>query len=209
MTASGASRRGSRPTPAILVWPRKRPIEGPARLGECLRFISDTIIAPPFAAVRALTRRDRTTAFPRPVMASKSRGLSRYGLAAAMAMAASGCSTSPLPEIQSMTPPAATPVPAGQTAAAPPAGASSAGGLAPVDSAASPLPETVSIVGFRGSTVVLYRDERGNDGERATVSSLSLPMTGRRSAANGSRLEVATTSGPRWIARSEVVIGSR
>lgn len=142
-------------------------------------------------------------------MASSCRGWSRFGLAAAVAMAVSGCSTAPLPEIQAMTPPAAAPVPAGQTAAAPPAGASSSGGLAPVESAASALPETVSIVGFRGSTVVLYRDERGNDGERATVSSLSLPMTGRRSEANGNRLEVATTSGPRWIARSEVVIGGR
>lgn len=122
-------------------------------------------------------------------------------------MAASGCSTAPLPEIQAMTPPAAAP--GSQTAAAPPAAAPSTGGLGPIESAGAALPETVSIVGFRGSTVVLYRDERSNDGERATVSSLSLPMTGRRSAANGSRLEVATTSGPRWIARSEVVIGSR
>lgn len=128
-------------------------------------------------------------------------------LAAFAVVTTAGCSTAPLPEIQSMTPPdaaaanGASPVP-------PPPGASSAGALTPVDPAAS-SPETVSIVGFRSSTVVLYRDERSNDGEKATVSSLSLPMTGRRSAANGNRLEVATISGPRWIARADVVVGNR
>lgn len=63
------------------------------------------------------------------------------------------------------------------------------------------------ITGFKGTTVVLFGDETGNDGERIAVSSLSLPLQTKSSAANASRVQIQTAYGARWVARSELLFG--
>ncbi len=68
--------------------------------------------------------------------------------------------------------------------------------------------DPASIVSFKGATVVLYGSETGNDGERVPVASLPLPLRANVGLLNTSRLTIATASGPRWVATSEVVLGA-
>ena len=63
--------------------------------------------------------------------------------------------------------------------------------------------EPDTIIGFRGSMVVVYSGELRNDGERLAVSSLALPLRARASQSNPGRVEIMTAAGPRWIARAD------
>lgn len=76
--------------------------------------------------------------------------------------------------------------------------------LGPTRTAAN---EEANIVGFRGTTVVLYSSESGNEGERVPAASLPIPLRARGSLSNSSRLTFQTASGPRWISNADVVIG--
>lgn len=90
--------------------------------------------------------------------------------------------------------PAATPAQLGQLSPS-----------ASVQSTASP--DQTTIVAFKGKSVILYNADDGNDGQRMPVTAFSLPIIARKST-GGSRLEVATSEGPRWIAPSEVVVAT-
>jgi len=71
-----------------------------------------------------------------------------------------------------------------------------------------PTSERAMIVGFKTQTVVLFAEEHGNDGERVATSSLVLPLQMRNAASNAGRVQIETAYGPRWIARSEIVLGA-
>lgn len=64
------------------------------------------------------------------------------------------------------------------------------------------------IVAFKGPSIVLYDDANSNNGERVSVASLSLPLRMKSTLSNAVRVQIETPYGPRWIARSEITIGS-
>jgi hypothetical protein len=57
---------------------------------------------------------------------------------------------------------------------------------------------------FRAASVVLYRTETGYEGQRVPTSSLFLPIRVDRKSADGSRFELITVDGSRWIAFADV-----
>lgn len=105
--------------------------------------------------------------------------------------AGSGCANSALPALPPLNDQSAA---LNAPAAAP----------AAVSPAAQSVASSESITGFTGPTVVLYRSESGNDGERRPTASTMLPIAARASTVNASRVQIETDSGPRWIARSEI-----
>lgn len=146
----------------------------------------------------------------------QTRSIAAVGLAALLPLVLAGCSAS-LPnasealegtgQAQSAAKAgvegtAANPgsaAPQRQTAGAAQASPPAAGAGAPVTAAPEGL-----ITGLRASTVILYMSETGHDGARVLASSLSLPMRPSRRSADGTRLEIATVGGPRWLAVSEI-----
>ncbi len=64
------------------------------------------------------------------------------------------------------------------------------------------------IVAFKGPTIVLFGAEVGDNGERVSTSSLSLPLQMKYASSSASRVQIETPYGPRWVARSEIMIGS-
>lgn len=130
--------------------------------------------------------------------------------AAAITALLAACASAQLPELPS--PAGAIPPVAPATGAtaptSPPGSAQTAVATAPAAPAVALPPAAVqsdqeTIVGFRGKTVVLFRDPTSNAGERSPTSGYALPILARKSA--GNRLEISTSYGPRWVARSEVV----
>lgn len=131
-----------------------------------------------------------------------------------------GCAGEGLPPPTLALPPlsdAAETAPGAAGGAAPPQGAVPAEGGAPAlaksgpaagalpnPQAQAPLPtgDGNTIVGFRGSTVILYNSQTGNDGQRVPAGSMPLPLLAKSASAN--RLEVSTADGPKWISRAEV-----
>ena len=63
------------------------------------------------------------------------------------------------------------------------------------------------IVGFKTATVTFYSSESSFDGERHATSSISVPLRTRGESSGSGRVEIATVSGPRWVDRSEIVLG--
>jgi hypothetical protein len=63
------------------------------------------------------------------------------------------------------------------------------------------------ITAFKGKTVTLFQNEAGNNGERLPVAAFALPIKVRLPTTSSERVMVTTIYGPRWIARSEVVLG--
>lgn len=57
---------------------------------------------------------------------------------------------------------------------------------------------------LRAASIVLYRTESGHEGQRVAASSLPLPLRTDRRSADGSRFEIITVDGPRWIAFADV-----
>lgn len=156
------------------------------------------------------------------------RGLMCLGLLKALVLA--GCSTSALPKLEDL----AAPPGSAKVAAPPPSGVS--GGPATVAVPPPPTPKPLAreprdqplasrpdvplppvsraasgsdmIVGFKGATVVLFGDEVGQDGERVSTASLTVPLQMKYAPSNISRVQIDTPYGPRWVARSEITIAS-
>ena len=78
------------------------------------------------------------------------------------------------------------------------------GAAASADNRMQPVGEAAGAQ-LRSPTIILYLTETGNDGLRVPSTSLSPPIRAGRRSANGSRVEVATIEGPRWILASEIV----
>ena len=108
---------------------------------------------------------------------------------------------------------------AGATRAVPAASADAQRTAAPAPAAdtneeaagpASPPPVggTPAIIAFKGPLVTLYSGESSFEGERLAASSILVPIRARSMSAGGGRIEIATVAGPRWIDRSEVVMGT-
>lgn len=115
-----------------------------------------------------------------------------------MAACLAGCEGTKLPSATELPVTIATP----QTTA----GTSSTAAVAVVPAG---QPDQETIIKFRKSSVILYNDANGNDGERTGTASLTVPMIVRTSSSNASRLEITTAAGPRWISRSEVDLIAR
>ena len=141
----------------------------------------------------------------------------RYGKLSGplLALALSGCGGG-LPGVgtgvgSTSTPLEAPPAATAGTGAAPKPGAVGATLPAePVSTTSRIVPPVAGdqIIGFAKSTVVLYRNPTGHDGERVTATSLSTPMRIRHDAALPTRVEIMTTAGPRWLDKSEVKLGA-
>lgn len=63
------------------------------------------------------------------------------------------------------------------------------------------------IVGFKTANVTFYSSETSFDGERHAASSIPVPLRARGASSGSGRVEIATVSGPRWVDRSEIVLG--
>lgn len=100
---------------------------------------------------------------------------------------------------------------AGQLAqAARPRGAVGAGAAIAGNAPAAPAHAASASSGdlvtrFRTGSVVLYLSETGHEGQRVATSSLPLPIKSSRRSADGSRVEVMTVEGLRWIAAADLV----
>ena len=64
------------------------------------------------------------------------------------------------------------------------------------------------IVAFKGPTIVLFGTEAGDNGERVATSSLSLPLQMKYASSSATRVQIETPYGPRWVSRSEIMLGS-
>ena len=145
------------------------------------------------------------------------RGLS-LGLLASLAMVS--CTSGATPKLTDLiggpaqSTPEAPPSPSVMVPPdpAPPAGATGGAPAAPRGIAGSQLPGPAggqaAIVGFKASTVVLFGGEFGNEGQRVATASLNLPLMMKDASSNASRVQIETAYGPRWIARSEIVLGA-
>lgn len=148
------------------------------------------------------------------------RRVPRWGLSLLPALSLAACSPSTMPNLSDLEVGTAKPVATAQppSAISPPAPKSpqqSAGTNGSQPSGVGvdgppPRPSRRSdvIVGFKGPTVILFGDEFGNDGERVAVSNLNLPLQARSAATNKTRVQIETAYGPRWVARSELVLGA-
>jgi len=62
-----------------------------------------------------------------------------------------------------------------------------------------------SISQFRSTSIVLFTNETGYDGQRVSVSSLPLPLPVGRRSADGTRLEIMTVAGARWLSVADTL----
>jgi len=127
------------------------------------------------------------------------RSMCVYGLALTLA----GCSGASLPPLANGAVTEPSGAAAGSSVASPPA----KGAGAPASPGASVHAgnhDDGFIRRFRAASVVLYRTETGHEGQRVPTSFLSLPIRVNRRSADGSRFELMTVEGSRWIAFADV-----
>lgn len=148
------------------------------------------------------------------------RQMQRLGVGLLLALTLAACSSASLPSLSEpgdggTQPKGVTAVPSVPPASAPPeepATDRKGGGASKLSRTRSPSEPIQSvnagsvIVGFKGPTVVLFGGEFGNEGERVSASSLSLPLELKEPSSNANRVQIDTAYGPRWIARSEIVL---
>ena len=116
-------------------------------------------------------------------------------------------------------PPKLDPIASTDRPATPPFGIASGGTASSAEPASGPASgsnmaksiatvQKETIVGLKKDTIVLYRDEKGFEGERIVAASFSLPAPARRATGNPLRLEVLTAEGVRWVNRADVAVNT-
>ncbi len=65
---------------------------------------------------------------------------------------------------------------------------------------------STTIVGYREPSIILYESESGNNGRRIESATLPALIKIRSASADGTRYEIVTVQGARWVAKSKVTV---